>query len=347
MTSPDFSRLGLNAAEVAQVNGGDTGRAWRVTQADGSRLFVKQSPPGAVGMAELEAAGLQWLGDSGVRVPGVIAVGGDLLALPWIDTARPSAAAAVALGRDLARLHSQSAPHFGCPPPMQPHARSGWVGAVRVPFTAAPSPQVPPPPQAPPPPEVPKESHATEAVGGDCSSSRLSPHLSHATLSGVAGRTAEAGWAEFYVDQRLVPVADEAHRVGGLTDSMRRRIDDLCDALLSRPDAVAGPAVPPAPIHGDLWAGNVMWQQDGATLIDPAAVGGHPETDLAMLHLFGLPHLDTALDAYEEVRPLPTDWRERIPLHQVFPLVVHAVMFGAGYGAQAADAATLAVRAAC
>ena len=74
-------------------------------------------------------------------------------------------------------------------------------------------------------------------------------------------------------------------------------------------------------------------------LIDPAAHGGHRETDLAMLTLFGLPHLETVLAAYDEVAPLADGRRARVPLHQLFPLLVHAVLFGGGYGHQAVAAA--------
>uniref|UniRef100_UPI0015F09440 fructosamine kinase family protein n=1 Tax=Pseudonocardia pini TaxID=2758030 RepID=UPI0015F09440 len=80
-----------------------------------------------------------------------------------------------------------------------------------------------------------------------------------------------------------------------------------------------------------------------AWLIDPAAHGGHRESDLAMLALFGLPHLDTVLAAYDEVAPLAEGWRARIPLHQLFPLLVHAVLFGGGYAAQAVAAAHAAL----
>jgi hypothetical protein len=58
------------------------------------------------------------------------------------------------------------------------------------------------------------------------------------------------------------------------------------------------------------------------------------ETDLAMLALFGCPHLDTVLAAYDEAAPLAAGWRDRVPLHQLFPLLVHVVLFGAGYAAQ-------------
>jgi fructosamine-3-kinase len=96
---------------------------------------------------------------------------------------------------------------------------------------------------------------------------------------------------------------------------------------------------PPARLHGDLWTGNVLWSPDGAVLIDPAAHGGHRETDLAMLALFGAPFLDDILAGYDAARPLRAGWRERIPLHQLHPLAVHAAGHGPSYGAALAEAA--------
>ncbi len=62
-----------------------------------------------------------------------------------------------------------------------------------------------------------------------------------------------------------------------------------------------------------LWAAD-----DRAWLVDPAAHGGHRETDLAELALFGgAPHLDAVLGAYQEVYPLADGWRDRVPLHQL------------------------------
>ena len=96
------------------------------------------------------------------------------------------------------------------------------------------------------------------------------------------------------------------------------------------------PEEPPARLHGDLWNGNVLWGHDGRVwVIDPAAHGGHRETDLAMLALFGLPHLPRVLDAYDEAAPLADGWQDRVGLHQLFPLLVHACLFGGGYGARA------------
>lgn len=119
---------------------------------------------------------------------------------------------------------------------------------------------------------------------------------------------------------------------------------ELCDALTAGSESLTGPPEPPSRLHGDLWSGNVVWTANGGVLIDPAAHGGHRETDLAMLALFGAPHLPAILGAYDEAGALAPGWRERVPLHQVHPLLVHAVLFGGGYLAQAQTAARAALR---
>ena len=74
-----------------------------------------------------------------------------------------------------------------------------------------------------------------------------------------------------------------------------------------------------------------MWTPRGVVLVDPAAHGGHRETDLAMLALFGCPHLDAVIDGYQAQHPLRAGWHARVGLHQLFPLLAHVVLFGAGY----------------
>jgi fructosamine-3-kinase len=101
---------------------------------------------------------------------------------------------------------------------------------------------------------------------------------------------------------------------------------------------------PPARLHGDLWSGNVMWTPGGAVLIDPAAHGGHRETDLAMLALFGCPHLATVIEGYQSHHRLRAGWQDRVGLHQLYPLLAHVVLFGAGYASQTRAAATGAAR---
>ncbi|MFT4287147.1 fructosamine kinase family protein [Nocardioides sp.] len=139
-------------------------------------------------------------------------------------------------------------------------------------------------------------------------------------------------WPEFFATRRLLPYLKLAHDRGAVDPAQAAAIEAVVPRL-----AGLVPAEPPARLHGDLWNGNVLWGADGgAWVIDPAAYAGHRETDLAMLHLFGLPQLERLLDAYTEARPLADGWRDRLALHQLFPLLVHAALFGQGYGARAA-----------
>ncbi|GCD90392.1 fructosamine kinase family protein [Nocardioides sp. LS1] len=142
-------------------------------------------------------------------------------------------------------------------------------------------------------------------------------------------------WAEFYAVRRVLPYLKVARDRGAVTDDQAVAVETVIGRL---PELV--PVEPPSRLHGDLWNGNVLWGLDGRVrVIDPAAHGGHREVDLAMLALFGLPHLPRVLDAYAEVAPLADGWQDRVALHQLHPLLVHACLFGGGYGARAADAA--------
>ncbi|MFF4833869.1 fructosamine kinase family protein [Streptomyces sp. NPDC001315] len=149
-----------------------------------------------------------------------------------------------------------------------------------------------------------------------------------------------ADWPHWYAEHRVLPYLRGAVDNG----TVRRPEAAVVERLCARLPELAGPAEPPARLHGDLWNGNVLWGADEETwLIDPAAHGGHRETDLAMLQLFGCPHLDRVLDGYQEVAPLADGWVNRIGLHQLFPLLVHAVLFGRGYAEQALAVARAAL----
>ncbi|WP_150306870.1 fructosamine kinase family protein [Planctomonas psychrotolerans] len=143
-------------------------------------------------------------------------------------------------------------------------------------------------------------------------------------------------WGAFYAQHRVLPFLAIAREVGNVDAGEAGLVERACDRLLAG-DFDDDSA--PARLHGDLWSGNVLWGTGGVVLIDPAAHGGHPETDLAMLALFGAPHLDAVLGAYDAAAPLASGWEERVPLHQLHPLAVHAAGHGRSYGRALAAAA--------
>jgi fructosamine-3-kinase len=169
-------------------------------------------------------------------------------------------------------------------------------------------------------------------------------HLAGAESFGASGAGASAGfgslrlpnepaedWPAFYAERRLLPLARVAREREALSSEGIASVERVA----ARMPELAGPAEPPARLHGDLWSGNVMAGADGRPwLIDPSAYGGHREVDLAMLRLFGAPS-ERVFAAYEESAPLAEGWRERIELYQLLPLLVHAVLFGGSYGGAA------------
>ncbi|MGH3942988.1 MAG: fructosamine kinase family protein [Pseudonocardiaceae bacterium] len=159
-------------------------------------------------------------------------------------------------------------------------------------------------------------------------------------MAPMANVTAQL-WPQWYAEHRVLPYLRTARDRAAIDQAGVNAVHRVCERI----EELAGPAELPARLHGDLWSGNVHAGADGRVwLLDPAAHGGHRETDLAMLALFGYPHLERVLAGYQTVTPLASGWRARIPLHQLFPLLVHAVLFGGGYGASAAAAARAALR---
>jgi fructosamine-3-kinase len=274
---------------------------------DDGRTVVVKNGAADPDSVPAEAAGLRWLDvPGGPPVPGVLADDEQWLVTELVPSGQPSSDAAAELGRRLAALHATGADAFGAGPPGGPEL--AWIGRTRM---------------------------------------RNVP--------------TDRPWAEWYATDRIEPYVRAARDAGTLGDA------GVFDDVAARLPELAGPEEPPARLHCDLWSGNVLWSSErsasgtsigaersaggtsvgaaGAWLVDPAAHGGHRETDLAMLDLFGLPHLDTLLAAYDETTPLADGWRARVPLHQLFPLLVHTVLFGAGYAGQAVAAARSALRA--
>ncbi|WP_341359525.1 fructosamine kinase family protein [Georgenia sp. M64] len=262
--------------------------------------FLKRDP-GQAGATGFEAAGLRWL----TEAPG----GADVVTIVdegpgWLETRRltesaPGAADAEAFGRALARTHAAGAPHLGCRPPGW--SGNGYMGRAPLPLRDAPS-----------------GSDAARAPSGNSSGS----------------------WGEFYAADRVLPYLPAAVANGSVDRDGERTLTVLAERLSEgvldhpQPALVTGPA---ARLHGDLWGGNVLWAaapggRVRGTLIDPAAHGGHAESDLAQLAVFGVPHRERIVAAYEEVSPFAPGRVERVGLHQLHMLIVHAALFGGGYG---------------
>ena len=141
-------------------------------------------------------------------------------------------------------------------------------------------------------------------------------------------------WCEFYATQRLLPLIEKAASRKALAVKELNELERIATRLsnLNVPDE------PASLLHGDLWAGNRLVDQSGHSwLIDPAAHCGHREFELGMMTLFG-GYGEACFAAYHEAYPLSPGWQERLPLHQLAPLVVHAIKFGGGYKRAVKDA---------
>jgi fructosamine-3-kinase len=137
-------------------------------------------------------------------------------------------------------------------------------------------------------------------------------------------------WPTFYAERRLEPLTRQAVEQGLLPGSTRDHLERLTERL----PGLCGPEEPPARLHGDLWGGNAITGPAGEpALIDPAVYGGHREMDLAMMRLFG-GFSSRVFDAYNEAWPLEPGHEDRVKLYQLYPLLVHVLLFGGSYTAQ-------------
>ena len=287
----------------------------------------------------LEAQGLAWLAeamaDGGAHVVPVTS-GPGWLEEPRLTTTGVTPAGAEAFGRALAVTHAAGAPAFGAAPP-------GWDGRAQMGRS-----------------DIRLRPHAVEEGeprrwGEFYAEDRILPYLQPSRDNGSIS-AAGAGVVE------------------RLCERLRDGDFDADQPALVRAGArERGAQVAVARTHGDLWCGNVLWTPadeaaqwappraglgpqeldpgeapHGGTagkaaggptvvgvLIDPMAQGAHAETDLAALGVFGQRYLDRIYAAYHEVSPLAEGWRERVGLHSWHILMIHAFLFGGGYGGEA------------
>jgi fructosamine-3-kinase len=274
---------------------------------------VKARADAAAGEYATEAAGLRWLGEveGGLRVPAVLAVNAGQSGDP---SGRPA----------LTATYAVNAGHDADPggrPALTRFLALEWIDEGTLDRRGE---------------EELGRGLATVHAAGAPAFGAPPPGAPHGglRLGAVELPASTAGdWPSFYAEHRLAPLLRAAVDRGALPDAAP------VEAVIARLPELAGPPEPPARLHGDLWGGNVLAAADGRPcLIDPAAYGGHREVDLAMLRLFGAPSPRT-LAAYEEVHPLADGHERRVPLWQLFPLLVHAVLFGGSYGASAVRAA--------
>ncbi len=336
---------GREVRELRRAGGGDINDAYRAEFDDGTRAFVKTRADAGPGEYAAEADGLRWLAAAGaLPVPAVLGASERVLVLEWV--AEGGRGDPAAFGAGLTAVHAAGAPAFGAPP-----AASGEAGGAAAPGEAGGAGDAAAPGEAGAAGEAGGAGGA--AAPGEAGAAGGAAAPGEAGAAGGAAAPGEAGaagggrvlrigslalpndpapdWPTFYADSRLRPLLARAR----LSPAGTRAVERVCDRMAE----LAGPPEPPARLHGDLWSGNVLWGRDGrAHLIDPAAYGGHREVDLAMLQLFGHPG-HAFLAAYDERAPLAGGFDERVELYQLFPLLVHASLFGGGYRASAEHAA--------
>lgn len=306
----------------------------------GPSAWAKRGSPHGPDFFRHEAAGLRWLAavPGGPRVVEVVEVDDDEVVLERVPDGRATADAALRLGRSLARMHDAGAAAWGAP-------AEGWTGRCFI-------------------GDRPQECRPTDSWGEFYAEQRVRPFVRIAVDLGVLGGA----------DLAVVERACDRVASGELDDpaeSPARLHGDLWTGNVLWAPARAGEAgaAAAAGASGVAGAGGTAGAGAGAVagagagtgtgtaatgaegarsveavLIDPAAHGGHRETDLAMLALFGAPHLDRILAGYQEEHPLREGWRDRVPLHQMHPLATHSAGHGAGYAVALADAARAVLR---
>jgi fructosamine-3-kinase len=133
-------------------------------------------------------------------------------------------------------------------------------------------------------------------------------------------------WTEFFIQNRLEPLIGKAYYESLVDLDFLKKFQKIYPVLED-----FFPKEKPSLLHGDLWSGNIMRGKNGSpVLIDPAVYYGHREMDLAFSRLFG-GFEESFYQSYETVFPLEPGLNERLPVYNLYPLLVHLLLFGKSY----------------
>lgn len=285
-----------------------------------SDIYWKANPgrPGA-----WEVAGLRWLAEAPGGAPVVAVHEHDArgFGIDRVEPMTPTRAMAEDFGRKLAATHAAGAPHFGFSPTGEPGFQGPNDNLLELPL------------------------QPSESWGSFYAEVCLRPLVAR-----VFGGTSAVGTSAAETLAASASQSSPGAGAGSATADVPAEVTQLLEALRA---GRLDDGTPPARIHGDLWAGNVLWgkaasrNKEGGILIDPSAHGGHPRADLAALRLFGAPHLDSIEGAYWEASPRVRGWAtgaQSIDLHQQHLLWLHAAVFGGGYVGEAVAGARRVLR---
>lgn len=135
-----------------------------------------------------------------------------------------------------------------------------------------------------------------------------------------------SSFVEFFIEERLEPQIRLARNNGYLNSKHIRQSENLYSELAS-----IFPNENPSLVHGDLWSGNFMCDEQGqAVIMDPAVYFGHREVDIAITIMFG-GFSPEFYESYQKNFPMEKGWEERLPYYNLYPVLIHINLFGHSY----------------
>ena len=181
-----------------------------------------------------------------------------------------------------------------------------------------------------------EEENKTSAFWNNFANDLVKLHQKHSDFCGLGidnyigsieqSNTIKESWEVFFIENRIHPLIHKAFNNGLLQNKHLQGFENIFQKLNE-----IIPQEPPSLLHGDLWSGNLMTGKNQCPVfIDPAVYFGHREMDIAMTRLFG-GFDNTFLDVYNEKFPLQKGWKERIAIHNLYPNLVHLLIFGSSY----------------